>query len=127
MNIEVTFAAKAGPTPLRENAPLVRVADRPVTFLHLPPLHAMSEGPSLLPADAAWQTGVERILAVTRRHFEAPLPAPRESALDWLNAPVSDKRAARLPFRSVLGPRGELTSSAKVRSRRSIRSISSWR
>lgn len=112
MNGERAVGTQAALPPRRENAVPVRGPDDP-----------LAAGPPLL-VDGAWRTNVERVLAVTRRYFEAPLPAPRHSVLEGRGAPVADERASCLARRDIIAQRDEHASSTRVRTRGSKRSIS---
>lgn len=112
MNGEMAVSTEAALPPGRATAVPVRGPDDPLA----------AEPPVLV--DGAWRTNVERVLAVTRRYFEAPLPAPRQSALDRPSAPVADERASCLARRDIIAPRDEHASSTRARTRSSKRSIS---
>jgi hypothetical protein len=75
---------------------------------------ADSTAPLTLLADGCWRSNLQRVLAVTRRYFEAPLPAPATSALDRLSTAVGERRATRSALRGFVVDRGEYVWSKRV-------------
>lgn len=77
------------------------------------------------PGDDAWRTNFERLLAVTRRYFDAPLAAATRAEHGWLKEPTLGDAARRLALRGAIVARNEPPPSSKASGRASKRVVSS--
>lgn len=76
-------------------------------------------------SDDAWQSNLERLLAVTRRYFDASLHAAASGGHFWLKEPAAGEAARRLALRGAMVARFDPPASRTASGRASKRMISS--